>query len=128
MSFGPGVFFLERWEVMDKTFKTFDEQVALLKSRGVEFKTPMSKSFAKKILQRENYYNLINGYKDLFLLKGVSEETFKEGTTVDEIYALYSFDRELRQIFLEYILRIENNVKTLIAYYFSKKYLVVLEV
>lgn len=71
-----------------------------------------------KILARENYYNVINGYKDLFLASPAtptSEEIYKPGTTFDEVYALYTFDRELRNIYLKYLLKLENSFKTVIS-------------
>ena len=43
-------------------------------------------------------------------------------TKFEEIYALYLFDRELRNIFIRYILEIENNVKSVLAHEFSRKY------
>ena len=48
-------------------FKTHDELLDLLESRGIDFSSPESRSFAKKGLQRIGYYNLINGYSSLFL-------------------------------------------------------------
>lgn len=47
---------------------------------------------------------------------------YKKETKFEEIYALYEFDRQLRSIFLEYILKIENSLRALIAYYFSQSY------
>lgn len=44
---------------------------------------------------------------------------YKKETKFEEIYALYEFDRQLRSIFLKYILKIENSLRVLIAYYFS---------
>ena len=43
----------------------------------------------EKIIELENYYNLINGYKPLFLKQSGSDETYKEGTRFEEVYALY---------------------------------------
>ena len=80
-----------------KEFKTIDEQIDLLKSRNVSF---TNETEAKKILLNNNYYNIINGYKDLFI---ENNNVFKQGTTFEEIYALYDFDRQLRNIFLEFI-------------------------
>lgn len=101
-----------------KEFKTIDEQIELLKARNVLFD---NESNAKKILLNNNYYNIINGYKDLFLDENNSNN-YKLGTKFEEIYALYEFDRQLRNIFLEYILKIENSMRALIAYYFSQEY------
>lgn len=109
----------------EKEFKTYDEMIALLASRGVDISTTALKSYAKKRLQHEGYYNLINGYKALFLLpKAVpsDEDNFKPGTTINEIYALYNFDRRLRNVFLKNVLIIETNIKSLISYTFSEKH------
>lgn len=103
----------------EKEFKTHDELVQLLEDRGIDFSKRNSKSDAKKHLQRTGYYNLINGYKDMFLQPG-SKDSYISGTTVEEIFALYEFDRKMRGIFLEFILTIEANVKSLIAYEFSQ--------
>ncbi len=100
-----------------KEFKSIEEQVNLLKSRSVLFNDEEN---AKKILLNNNYYNIINGYKDLFIDQTTTN--YKQGTTFEEIYALYEFDRQIRNIFLEYILKIENSLRSLIAYFFSQQY------
>lgn len=106
----------------DKVFKTYDQLLDILKNRGL---TIGDSTKAKRTLQRENYYNLINGYKKLFIETPKSEingERFKQDATLSEIKALYDFDCELKSIFLKRILRIENTVKSLIAHAFSKEY------
>ncbi|MDU4847539.1 Abi family protein [Clostridium sp.] len=105
---------------MDKVFKSSNQQMRKLRDRGMNIRG----SRAKKILEMENYYNLINGYKDLFIDKTYSglDEKYKEGTDFYELYALYLFDRELRSHFMRYILEIENNVKSVLSHKFSEKY------
>lgn len=49
---------------MDKPFKTYDTLIRSLRKRNMIIKNG---SEAKRILERENYYSVINGYKDLFL-------------------------------------------------------------
>ena len=101
----------------DKVFKSHNSQLRILRSRGL-----IVKSSAKKTLESENYYNVINGYKDLFLDRTAATETYKAGAEFDEIFALYEFDRALRFIFLKRLLKIENQIKSVIAYKFSEKY------
>lgn len=101
-----------------KEFKTIDEQIKLLKSRNLKFG---DEELAKDILLNNNYYNIINGYKDLFL-DNASISTFKNGTCFEEIYALYVFDRNIRNIFLESILKVENSMRSLVAHVFSETY------
>ena len=47
---------------MDKPFKSIDEQIAILDSRGVE-----TDSDTAAALMREGYYSIVNGYKDPFI-------------------------------------------------------------
>ncbi|HOM03771.1 MAG TPA: hypothetical protein PLH43_13275 [Acetivibrio sp.] len=53
----------------DKLFKTYREQIEILRSRGLKVDEG-----AIGVLQTENYYNVINGYKDLFLEIASPEE------------------------------------------------------
>lgn len=111
-----------------KDFKTYDEQIDLLASRGISLSTSDQRGRAKKILQHEGYYNLINGYKKMFLVPPSEDarqdyvETYKTGTTIDEIHALYLFDQKLREAIFPFVLKIETNIKSLIAYYFPKEH------
>lgn len=123
VSFGPGVFLFFSEVFMDKTFKTYDEQIAILISRGIQISSSAEKSEAKKALQHYGYYNLINGYKMPFLETNSSElsdDKYKPGTKINEIIALYNFDMRIRRVFFKYILLIETNIKNLIAYSFSQ--------
>jgi abortive infection bacteriophage resistance protein len=109
----------------EKTYKSYRQQINILRSRGMVIGKGSQSSRAMRILETENYYNVINGYKELFLASPAtpaSDEVYKTGTTFDEVYALYNFDRELRNIYLKYLLKIENTFKTVIAHEFSAKY------
>ena len=101
---------------MNKTFKTLDEQIEIMQSKGL---TILDIDKAKCILFRENYF-FLNGYRQLLMYPG--EKKFIKGATFDELYSIFIFDRKIRNIFFKYILVIENNVKSIISYYLSKKY------
>lgn len=98
-------------------FKTIDNQIEILKSRNLIINDEQE---AKEILMRENYYNLINGYKNPFLKTSVPNDEYNGTCTIDEIYELYKFDREIREIVFKYILKIENALRSQISYTFSK--------
>ena len=100
-----------------KVFKTLDEQIEILKNRGLVIQNP---TVAKNILLRENYF-FINGYRHLFA-KEKGNDLFLDGTTFEELYATFSFDRKIRNTFFRYILVVENNIKSIISYQLSKKY------
>lgn len=100
-----------------KEFKTIDEQIQILKDRKMIIS---NEDYAKTKLQENNYYNIINGYKDIFLDDSESEGCYYPDVTFEEIYALYDFDRSLRNILLSYIIEVENILRSLISYEFSK--------
>ena len=101
-----------------KEFKTYEEQISLLKSRGLIIN---DEKFALDKLKEDNYYNIINGYRDLFIVPGTLDD-FIPGTMFEEIYYLYDFDRVLRNILFKQILKVENILRSLIAYNFSELY------
>ncbi len=119
MSHGPGVFFGEMH--VEKVYTTTERHLSILKSRGLKIDDD---SLSSEILEKDNYYNLINGYKGLFLEKKREdgEEKYLQNANFNEVCALYYFDRELRSLFLRYILQIENSVKSVLAHKFSEKY------
>ncbi|MBQ9011701.1 MAG: Abi family protein [Bacilli bacterium] len=98
-----------------KIFKTIDEQITILRHKGLTIDDPEK---TKNILLRENYF-FISGYRHLFTSQ---KDKFLEGTTFEELYATFIFDRKLRNIFFKNILIVENNIKSIISYQLSKKY------
>lgn len=101
----------------DKQFKNLDEQIEIFKYKGM---TINDEEFAKNVLLRENYF-FINGYRHLFM-KSINNKRYLEGTTFEEIYSLFLFDRQFRNIIFKNLLIIENNIKSIISYQMSKKY------
>ncbi len=100
-----------------KVFKTLDEQIAILREKGLVIN---DETKTKEILFRENYF-FISGYRHLFM-RSVKDGQFLPGTTFEELYAMFTFDRKIRNIMFKYILIIENNIKSIISYQLSKKY------
>ena len=100
-----------------KQFKTIDEQIEILKDKGLIIN---DEEKTKKILLRENYF-FINGYRHVFM-KSSDNKKFIEGSTFDELYALFSFDRNLRNIMFKYLLIVENNLKSIFSYHLYSKY------
>ena len=99
-------------------FSTFDEQIELLKSE--KHLIIADETYAKDILMRIGYFPLFGGYKHLFRIPLTKK--YKEGTTFNEIVALYEFDSNLRELFFKYLLQIERHMRSLMSYYFAEKY------
>ena len=101
----------------EKHFKNLDEQIEILKYKGLKI---ANEDYAKEILLRENYF-FINGYRYPFF-KSEHEKKFIEGTTFEELYSLFLFDRRIRNTIFKNLLVIENNMKSILSYQLSKKY------
>ena len=101
----------------NKIFKNLDEQIEILRSKGLIIN---DEEKTKDILFRENYF-FVNGYRHLFM-KSAKERKFIPGTTFEELYGTFVFDRRVRNIFFKNILIVENNIKSIISYTLSKKY------
>ena len=103
--------------MVEKNFKNLDEQVDIFKHKGMIISDD---NYTKQILLRENYF-FLNGYRHLFL-RSLEDRRFKEGTTFEELYSLFLFDRSFRNVIFKYLLVIENNLKSIMSYQLSKKY------
>ena len=99
-----------------KDFKTLDEQIDILKSRGLLIN---NETHAKEYLLSQNYYNLINGYANFFPRSG---ENYTASTNFNEITSLYVFEREFKQTLLLAILEAETHLRSIFAYRFAEMY------
>ena len=102
---------------MEKHFKTLDEQLEILKNKGLIIE---DEEYAKEILLRENYF-FINGYR-MLLMNSYADKTFVIGSTFRELHHIFIFDRNIRNILFKNLLIIENQLKSIISYQLSKKY------
>lgn len=97
-----------------KPFLTYEQQADLLISRGLI----CDKNELINKLKRVGYYRL-SGYLHLFK---VSNDKFIEDTTLDNVYEIYRFDRQLRVLTIDAIERFEVYVRTNLIYKLSEKY------
>lgn len=101
----------------NKQFKNLDEQIEIFKYKKMVIN---NEEYAKEVLLRENYF-FLSGYRHLFL-DPKNPKFYLEGTTFEELYSLFLFDRQFRNIIFKNLLIVENNAKSIISYQLSKKY------
>lgn len=103
-----------------KKFKTFDEQLILLKQRKLNI---TNDSFVLSKLQRINYYRLSAYFLPFKQLQDTDKkDDFLENTSFENIIQLYYFDSELRKIIFEAIESIEIYFRTQITYSHALRY------
>lgn len=98
---------------MAKPFMTYDQQIQKLREKNLWIP---DEEAAKEILRKEGYFALITGYKDLF--KNPTTRNYRDGTTIEDIYALYQFDEQLRELTLHHLLHIERHLRSTLSYAF----------
>lgn len=102
---------------MKKIFLTYDQQIdKLIKEKNLRIDDI---AYAKEVLRQTSYYSLIGGYKDIF--KNSTTKKYKDGTRFEDIVELYYYDEGLRQLFLKYLIKVENEIKSEVSYYFTEK-------
>ncbi|MBD8085586.1 Abi family protein [Limosilactobacillus sp. c9Ua_26_M] len=92
-------------------YKTFDEQIAILKSRGIEIN---DYEFAKNALMTFPYYSIVNGYKDIFL-KQKEPDIYRKGTSFEMLYQVHWIDIQVSNIIFKYSLAVEERLKALVS-------------
>lgn len=99
-----------------KEYKNNEDLIDYLISKNVIIN---DKEKALKNIEKYSYYSIINGYKAVFKDEN---NNYKENTTFEEIFALYEFDKNIKPIFLKYILEIEVVIKSLMANILAEEY------
>lgn len=92
--------------------KSYEEQMEILrKKHGIII---ADEEKAKEILESTNYYRF-SGY-GVSLRKNDGTDKYRDGTTIEHLYALYSFDYRLRHLLLQTIEPFEIKLRSCIAY------------
>lgn len=99
-----------------KKFMSNKELIDYLISKNVIIN---DKEKALNNIEKYSYYSIVNGYKSVFKDE---DNNYKENTSFEEIFALYEFDKNIKAIFLKYILEIEVVIKSLMANILAKEY------
>lgn len=99
---------------MQKPFKTIDEQVGILSSRGLA-----TDERTAGVLEREGYYCVVNGYKGPFIdheaTSRAGQDAYRDGAAFDDVHRLFRFDRDLRLVMFRYFAQAEAVLKTTCA-------------
>lgn len=102
---------------MPKPFLTYPQQIQKLKDKNL---TITDNAAATITLHHYGYFALVSGYKDLF--KNPTTKDYRDGTTLDDIVALYRFDEQLRELTLRYLLQVERHIRSAYSYAFCSQF------
>ena len=94
-----------------------EDQLKLLESRGMRIADP---TFAAHALSTVSYYRL-SAYSYPFRSRP-DDGRFRDGTTFEEVWRYYRFDRRLKNVVLDGIERVEIATRTKIVNRFTELY------
>lgn len=107
---------------MTKRATTIDEQIVLLKSRGLTIDYEVK---AKEILLDVGYYRLgfyLFPFEKTYPRLYQRSHEYVDGALFSDVVNLYYFDFDLRLILMRYLNRIEIAFRTALIYHVSNKY------
>lgn len=99
-----------------KEYKNNEELIDYLISKNVIVN---DRELALKNIEKYSYYSIINGYKAVFKDEN---SNYNANTSFEEIFALYEFDKNIKDIFLKYTLEIEVIIKSLMSNTLAEEY------
>lgn len=102
-----------------KMFSSLDDQVLLLKSRGLIIQ---DEQYAKKVLLEKNYFDLINGFETLMLVDSKAADKKYNQFYFEDFLFLYNLDKNMNVLLLKSLDRFETRLKTSMAYRFCEKH------
>ena len=100
-----------------RPFSSVTKQITILSKRKMNFKSIPK---AKAVLEHTNYYNIINGFKEFIVDPTKTPEEYYPTVYFEEVYALHEFDKRIRNLFLKYILLIEDTFRRHVAHEFAR--------
>lgn len=112
-----GYSFLGVFMPYSKPALPYEDQLSILKSRGLQVD---DREFALHCLEHFNYYRL-SAYRFTLTQHG-NHDQFIPGTTFDDLWGLYCFDRQLRLLVTEAVKRLEISVRAHWAYVLGHAY------
>lgn len=98
-------------EVFKGVSLSFDEQVDLLISRGLKV---ADREYVRHILENVSYSRL-KGYMVPFMVSG-EQQMFKPGTTFEDFYSIYGFDRRFRELIFHELEKVEISIRARIGF------------
>lgn len=100
-----------------KEYKTNKELIEYLEKNNVIID---DKNKAINIIDNYSYYSVINTYKYVFKNE---DNTYLKNVHFKEIYSLYKFDKNIRVIFLKYVLELELKIRGIMSNVIAKNYI-----
>lgn len=102
----------------EKEFKTIEEQILIQRARNLKIPDELG---MVSFIQQKNYFNSINGFETIFL-ETSNPKKYMTRVSFKDFERIYILDRNIAKYLFQEIEKIEVELKSRIAYEFSKTY------
>ena len=93
-------------------YTTPEQQIQKLKGQKLTFSNEES---AKRALKIWGHYNIINGYREPYLIREYGEKRYYPETTFEQILSLFLLDRGIREGVLSAMIDLEEHLRAVVA-------------
>lgn len=107
-------YFIMEKTILDKPFLTFEEQInKLINEKHLIIN---DRDYALEALSSISYYDLVNGYKDLYQ----KDDVFIPGLGIEQLFTTHIFNKNIQGVIVKYAGYAENSFKTILSYVIAK--------
>lgn len=90
-------------------YLAIEKQIEKLKLQSLNI---IDEEYARSLLLRHGYYNIINGYRDPYIfINEKGEKQYYRGVTFEQIYNLFIFDQTIRDAIMMSMVDLEDHLK-----------------
>lgn len=107
-------YFIMEKTILDKPFLTFEKQInKLINEKNLIIN---DHAYALEVLSSISYYDLVNGYKDLYQ----KDDVFIPGLGIEQLFITHIFNKNIQGVIVKYAGYAENSFKTILSYIIAK--------
>lgn len=101
---------------MDKPFLTFEQQIdKLINDYDLSI---IDRKFAFEALASVSYYDLVNGYKDIFMKDG----KYLPDTSIELLFSIHLHNKNIQGVLMKFSTYVENSFKTILSHTIAKNF------
>lgn len=100
-------------------YTTVEQQIQKLKSQYLSF---VNETEAAELLKTYGYYNIINGYRDPYIIREYGNKIYQQNVSFEQLFCLFQFDHSIRDAVLLSTIDFEEHLRAVVANVIAKSF------
>lgn len=102
--------------IMDRPFLTFEQQISRLRD---DYSLIIENDFfAIEALTSVSYYDLVNGYKSIYMINN----KYEDGVSIEMLFSTHLYNKNIQGVLMKYSTYVENSFKTILSHVVAKNF------